>query len=110
MTKLQSIQAGYDTVDFTTVIGHFKEFKMKKAAPANPNPNNPNPGESPPEEKFLAPPKGGKRGSPPSGAPTVTPADIAKFYNDASRGLWGPLDGEKYRKEEARLLAALTKT
>jgi hypothetical protein len=109
LTKLQSIQAAYDAADFTTVIGHFKDFKSKKAAPANPNPNNPNPGNAP-EEKFLAPPKGGKGGAPPSPGPTVTPADIAKFYKEASRGLWGPLDGEKYRKEEARLLTALTRT
>jgi hypothetical protein len=111
MTKLQSIQAGYDAVDFTTVVGHFRDFKASKAAPpaAPSNPNNQTPGGSSPEEKFLAPPKGGRGGTPPSSeTPTVTPADIKKFYADASRGLWGPLEGEKYRKEEARLLGALT--
>ena len=117
-TKLQSIQAAYDACDFTTVIGHFRDFKETKAksavppapAPA-PNPPNPKPeGEKPPEEKYLAPPKGGRGGTMPSGAPAVTPADLAKFYDAARRGLWGPIDGEKFRKEEARLLSALTGT
>ena len=121
-TKLQSIQAAYDACDFTTVIGHFRDFKesRKAAAPAGatppPNPasqpNQPTPkpeGEKPPEEKYLAPPKGG-RGGTPSGVPLVTPGDLAKFYDGARRGLWGPIDGEKFRKEEARLLSALTGT
>jgi len=122
-TKLQSIQSAYDACDFTTVIGHFRDFKesRKKAAPeagtppsspSNP-PSQPEPkpeGEKPPEEKYLAPPKGGRGGAPPSGAPLVTPADLAKFYDEARRGLWGSIDGEKFRKEEARLLSALTGT
>jgi hypothetical protein len=122
-TKLQSIQAAYDACDFTTVIGHFRDFKetRKSAAPSgatppqNPSsqPNQPNPkpeGEKPPEEKFLAPPKGGRGGAPPSGTPFVTPGDLTKFYDEARRGMWGPIDGEKFRKEEARLLSALTGT
>ena len=119
-TKLQSIQAAYDACDFTTVIGHFRDFKESRktvipgggTAPSNPPapPTQPEPkpeGEKPPEEKFLAPPKGGRGGTPPS-PPLVTPSDLAKFYDEARRGLWGPIDGEKFRKEEARLLNALT--
>jgi hypothetical protein len=111
MTKLQSIQAAYDACDSTTVIGHFKDFKdgrAKKSTPENPNPN-PNPGkEISREEKFLAPPTGSKGGAPPT-VPLVTAADIKKFYDEARRGLWGPINGEKYLKEEARLLSALNK-
>ena len=116
MTKLQSIQAAYDACDSTTVIGHFKDFKesrAKKSTPENPNPNpnsNPNPGkEISKEEKFLAPPTGSKGGAPPT-VPLVTAADIKKFYDEARRGLWGPINGEKYLKEEARLLSALNKS
>jgi hypothetical protein len=104
LTKLQSIQAAYDACDSTTVIGHFRDFKesrAKKSTPENPNPTpNPNQGkEISKEEKFLAPPTGSKGGAPPS-VPLVTAANIKKFYDEARRGLWGPINGEKYLKEE----------
>lgn len=115
MTKLQTIQAGYDSADFTTVIGHFKDFKASKATPAQAAPSNPANPANPDipagktlEEKSLAPPKGGRGGTPSSStAPAVTKADLKKFYADAQKGLWGPITEEKYLKEEARLLTAL---
>jgi hypothetical protein len=123
MTKLESIQAAYDAADFTTVIGHFRDFKAGKqpvrpdqgtAAPAlhlsGTGPAAPAPEkELSPEEKFLAPPKGGRGPAGADTGPAVTPHDLAKFYDEARRGLWGPITEEKFRKEEARLLAAMNK-
>ena len=110
MTKLQSIQAAYDAADATTVIGHFRDFKAgKKTAAPGPGPAPGPEKELSPEEKFLAPPKGGRSPAGPETGPTVTAQDLTKFYDEARRGLWGLIGEEKFRKEEARLLAALTK-
>jgi len=110
MTKLQSIQAAYDAADATTVIGHFRDFKAgKKTTAPGPGPAAGPEKELRPEEKFLAPPKGGRIPAGSETGPSVTAQDLTKFYDEARRGLWGPINEEKFRKEEARLLAALTK-
>ncbi len=104
-TKLESIQMAYDAADSTTVIGHFLDFKkLRESAPA-PSQEK----ELSPEEKQLAPPKGGRTPGSPEPAPVVTPQRLTKFYEEARKGLWGPIDGEKFKKEEARLLTALGK-
>ncbi len=104
-TKLGSIQMAYDVADSTTVIGHFLDFKKLKASASAPSQER----ELSPEEKQLAPPKGGRAPGSPEPAPMVTPRHLTKFYDEARRGLWGPTDGEKFKKEEARLLTALGK-
>ncbi len=109
MTKNERLQQAWDANDFTTVIGYFRDFKASKSSKSNPEPGKEK--ELSPEERQLAPAKGNRGPGTGTGEqiPTVTPADLTKFYEEARRGLWGPLHEERYRKEEARLLTALTR-
>jgi hypothetical protein len=112
MSKMEALNLAYSANDFTTVLGFFRDFR-----PADPGAD---PGkkenletgrELTAEEKALAPPKGNRAPAPLNeGAQgTVTPKDLENFYIQARKQLWGPIDGQKYRTEEARLLAALMK-
>ena len=105
MTKLQSIQAAYDAATLprsSAISGTSRPSKAKAPRRRRPRqsaqsgqPQHPK-GNQPPEEKYLAPPKGGSGGTPrPRERPAVTPADLAKFYDEARRGLWGPIDGRE---------------
>ena len=114
-TKLESIQAAYDAADFTTVLGFFRDFKASKAIPSAAKLAEDTAGKPAAElseqEKALNPPKGNRAPTGATTASTVTPEQLTKFYDEGRRGLWGPITGEKFRVEEARLLAALkTKT
>jgi hypothetical protein len=112
-SKLEALNLAYNANDFTTVIGFFRDFKAAKADAGDlgKKENLDTGKELTAEEKALAPPKGNRAPQGPAngGQATVTPQDLAKFYDEARRQLWGPIEGEKYRKEEARLLAALMK-
>ena len=113
MTKLQALNQAFNANDSATVIGFFRDYKAAKAAAPVIDANaklGPDGKPLTAEELALAPPKGGRPpGGPQGDQIAVTPQDLAKFYDQARRGLWGSITEQKYRTEEARLLAALMK-
>jgi hypothetical protein len=106
-TRMQTIQLADAATDASTVSEIFKDFKATSSAANKATPVGP--GSEPPKPKVdISPPKAPRQGTPPPPSkPTVTQADLKKFYGEARKGTYGPIDGEKYLKEEMRLMKAL---
>lgn len=104
-SKHNVLTAAWERKDPDATLQFFRDYKMTKA-----------PGK-PPEKKGkevnpnkVDPPRGASGGPEETpkekDQPTVTPAEIAKFYKDQAKGVWRGRD-EEAEKEERRLLKAI---
>lgn len=104
-TKHELLSAAWDRHDPDATLQFFKDFKTVKLPP------------KPPENKGkdvdpnrVDPPRGGSGGpkisSPGKDGPTVTTADLSKFYKDQVDGVYRGREADA-EKEERRLLKAM---
>jgi hypothetical protein len=103
VTKQQHLEAAHNHMDYNRVAAFFNTWKALSASVPPPSPTVTTSAASQ-LERQIAP--GNGRSSQPSTEPaTITREQVAKFYNDISRGLYRGKDAERAKQEQAIFLA-----